>query len=176
MAEPIAIKQIKIGTENHDIDAKYWGGRESSDFDSLVSKVDEKLDKQIFDDNISIDETKFVIKDDKDNIGLILDETGLQVKDVTSIKDGIEHVLTQKANVEYVNNYVNEKIFVGTMEQYNVAYSNGLVAEGALVIITEVNVTPGGGSGSGSEGDNSGTTTTAKLGVAVLGQMKLGQE
>jgi hypothetical protein len=175
MAEPIAIKQIKIGTENHDIDAKYWGGRESSDFDSLVSKVDEKLDKQIFDDNISIDETKFVIKDDKDNIGLILDETGLQVKDVTSIKDGIEHVLTQKANVEYVNNYVNEKIFVGNMDQYNLAYSNGLVAEGALVIITEVNVTPGGGSGSGGEGDNSGTTTTAKLGVAVLGQMILGQ-
>jgi hypothetical protein len=167
MAEPIAIKQIKIGTENHDIDAKYWGGRESSDFDSLVSKVDEKLDKQIFNDNISIDEEtgKFVIKDGSDNIGLKLDETGLQVKDVTSIKDGIEHVLTQKANVEYVNNYVNEKIFVGTMEQYNVAYSNGLVAEGALVIITEVNVTPG---GSGS--------TTAKLGVAVLGQMKLGQE
>jgi hypothetical protein len=52
------------------------------------------------------------------------------------------------------------------MDQYNLAYSNGLVAEGALVIITEVNVTPGGGSG----------TTTAKLGVAVLGQMKLGQE
>lgn len=158
MADPIAIKQIKIGTENHDIDAKYWGGL-------TTSILDGKLDKQIFDDNISIDETKFVIKDDKDNIGLILDETGLQVKDVTSIKDGIEHVLTQKANVEYVNNYVNEKIFVGTMEQYNVAYSNGLVAEGALVIITEVNVTPGGGSG----------TTTAKLGVAVLGQMKLGQ-
>lgn len=166
MAEPIAIKQIKIGTENHDIDAKYWGGRESSDFDSLVSKVDEKLDKQIFNDNISIDEEtgKFVIKDGSDNIGLKLDETGLQVKDVTSIKDGIEHVLTQKANVEYVNNYVNEKIFVGTMEQYNLAYSNGLVAEGALVIITEVNVTPGSGSGG-----------TAKLGVAVLGQMILGQ-
>jgi hypothetical protein len=111
MAEPIAIKQIKIGTENHDIDAKYWGGMESSIVNDLASKT-----------------------------------------------------------------YVNEKIFVGTMEQYNVAYSNGLVAEGALVIITEVNVTPGGGSGSGSEGDNSGTTTTAKLGVAVLGQMKLGQE
>jgi ribulose 1,5-bisphosphate synthetase/thiazole synthase len=61
------------------------------------------------------------------------------------------------------------------MDQYNLAYSNGLVAEGALVIITEVNVTPGGGSGSGGEGDNSGTTT-AKLGFAVLGQMKLGQE
>jgi hypothetical protein len=100
MAEPIAIKQIKIGTENHDIDAKYWGGMESSIVNDLASKT-----------------------------------------------------------------YVNEKIFVGTMEQYNVAYSNGLVAEGALVIITEVNVTPG---GSG--------TTTAKLGVAVLGQMKLGQE
>ena len=170
MADPIAIKQIKIGTENHDIDAKYWGGL-------TTSILDEKLDKQIFDDNISLDETgEFVIKDDKDNIGLKLDETGLQVKDVTSVKDGIEHVLTQKANVEYVNSYVNEKIFVGTMEQYNVAYSNGLVAEGALVIITEVNVTPGGGSGSGGEGDNSGTTTTAKLGVAVLGQMKLGQE
>lgn len=174
MVDPIAIKQIRIGEHNHEINSKYWGDHESSEFNELASRVDGKLDKQIFDENISIDETKFVIKDDKDNIGLILDETGLQVKDVTSVKDGIEHVLTQKANVEYVNNYVNEKIFVGTMEQYKVAHSNGLVAEGALVIITEVNVTPG-GSGSGGEGDNSGTTTTAKLGVAVLGQMKLGQ-
>lgn len=111
MADPIAIKQIKIGTENHDIDSKYWGGMESSIVNDLASKT-----------------------------------------------------------------YVNEKIFVGTIEQYNVAYAAGLVSDGALVVITTETVKPGGGSGSGGEGDNSGTTTTAKLGVAVLGQMKLGQE
>lgn len=176
MADPIAIKQIKIGTENHDIDAKYWGGRESSDFDLLESKVDGKLDKQIFDDNISIDKNgEFVIKDDKDNIGLKLDATGLQVKDVTSIKDGMEHVLTQKANVDYVNDYVDKKIWYGTEAQYEVAKNDGDIVYGTLVIILNDNELGGNPGAGGSGGDNTGSSTTAKLGTAVLGQMKLGQ-
>lgn len=160
--QPIAIKQIKIGENSHEINSKYWGDRDSSAFDSLVSEVGEKLDKQIFDDNINIeDETgEFVIKDNKDNIGLKLDSMGLYVKDVTSVKDGVDHVLTKKADKEYVNNYINEKIFVGSLEQWEAAKDK--IADGALVVITEVNVT-------------TGVETTAKLGTAVLGKMILGQ-
>ena len=159
--QPIAIKQIKIGEDSHEINSKYWDGRDSSAFDSLVSEVGEKLDKQIFEDNINIDETgEFIIKDNKDNIGLKLDAAGLQVKDVTSVKDGVDHVLTKKADIEYVNNYINEKIFVGTLEQWEAVKDN--LSDGALVVITEINVTAGAGA-------------TAKLGTAVLGKMKLGQ-
>ena len=106
MAEQIAaIKQIAIGENKHDIDAKYWGGMESSIVNDLASK-----------------------------------------------------------------DYVNEKIFVGTMTEYETAYANNKIAVGALVVILDKE--QGGNTG----GDNAGSSTTAKLGVAVLGQMKLGQE
>jgi hypothetical protein len=103
MAE--TIKQIAIGENNHEIDAKYWGGMESSIVNDLASK-----------------------------------------------------------------DYVNEKIFVGTKTEYDVAYANNRIALGALVVILDDEL--GGNTG----GDNAGSSTTAKLGVAVLGQMKLGQE
>ena len=69
-------------------------------------------------------------------------------------------MLTKKADIEYVNNYINEKIFVGTLEQWEAVKDN--LSDGALVVITEINVTAGAGA-------------TAKLGTAVLGKMKLGQ-
>jgi hypothetical protein len=167
MAEPIAIKQIRIGEDNHEINSRYWGDHESSEFNLLASKVDEKLDKQIFEDNITIDETgEFVIADNNNNIGLKLDETGLQVKDVTSIKDGEKHVLSEKAD----RDYVDKKFFYGTWDEYNRAE----IEPGTFVIIVDENDLGGDSGGSGS-GDNSGIETTAKLGTAVLGKMILGQ-
>lgn len=50
-------------------------------------------------------------------------------------------------------------LFMGTKEQYDAAFAAGLIANGSLVIITDGN-----------------TETTAKLGLAKLGQMILGQE
>jgi hypothetical protein len=105
MAEQSTIKQISIGENEYEIDAKYWGGLETSMLDDLASK-----------------------------------------------------------------NYVNEKILVGTKTEYDVAYANNRIALGALVVILDDEL--GGNTG----GDNAGTSATSKLGVAVLGQMKLGQE
>jgi hypothetical protein len=105
MAEQSTIKQISIGENEYEIDAKYWGGMESSIVNDLASK-----------------------------------------------------------------DYVNEKIFVGTKSEYDIAYANNRIALGALVVILDEEL--GGNTG----GDNAGSSATAKLGVAVLGQMKLGQE
>jgi hypothetical protein len=105
MAEQSTIKQISIGENEYEIDAKYWGGMESSIVNDLASK-----------------------------------------------------------------DYVNEKIFVGTKSEYDIAYANNRIALGALVVILDEEL--GGNTG----GDNAGSGVTAKLGVAVLGQMKLGQE
>lgn len=45
MADQIAIKQIKIGENKHDIDAKYWGSVDSSYINELAEKtyVDKKI-------------------------------------------------------------------------------------------------------------------------------------
>ena len=165
MAEQnVAIKQIQLGDNLHDIDAKYWGGLETS-------ILDNKLDKSEFTEVFDVDsnDDEFIIKDNNGYVGLKLDSTGLSVKDVTSVKGGIQHVLSEKINKDYVD----EKIFVGTQKEYDMAYANNRIALGALVVILDEEL---GGNTGGSGGDNSGSSTTAKLGVAVLGQMKLGQE
>lgn len=109
MVEQSTIKQISIGENEYEIDAKYWGGLETSTLDDFTSK-------------------------------------------------------------DYVKDYVNEKIFVGTKSEYDTAYANNRIALGALVVILDEEL--GGNTG----GDNAESRATAKLGVAVLGQMKLGQE
>lgn len=111
MAEqPVTIKQIQIGENNHDIDAKYWGGVESSYINDLATQ-----------------------------------------------------------------DYVDKKIWYGTQSKYDEEKAN--IGIGTLVIILDENDLGGNPDGSGSGGgDVAGSSTTAKLGTAVLGQMKLGQE
>lgn len=58
--------------------------------------------------------------------------------------------------------YVDSFLFVGSMTEYEAAYAAGKIAVGAVVIITDA-------------GDLS-SSASAVLGVAVLGQMKLGQK
>ena len=161
MAEQSTIRQISIGENEYEIDAKYWGGLETS-------ILDNKLDKSEFTEVIDVDANndEFIIKDNNGNVGLRLDSTGLYAKDVTSVKGGVQHVLSEKIN----KNYVDEKIFVGTQIEYDIAYANNRIALGALVVILDEEL------GEKIGGDNSGSRKTAKLGVAVLGQMKLGQE
>jgi hypothetical protein len=153
MAEQSTIKQISIGEKEYEIDAKYWGGLETS-------ILDDKLDKSEFTEVIDVDANndEFIIKDNNGYVGLKLDSDGLYVKDVTSVKGGVQHVLSEKIN----KNYVDEKIFVGTQTEYDIAYANNRIALGALVIILDEEL--------------GGASATAKLGVAVLGKMKLGQE
>lgn len=54
--------------------------------------------------------------------------------------------------------YVDGKIFIGTMSEYEDSYNAGNISVGSLVIIIE---------------ENGDSITTSKLGEAVLGQMKL---
>ena len=86
-----------------------------------------------------------------DTIKKILDEEGLKT--------------FWELNKTYINDYVNSKLFVGTMAEYAVAESSGKINVGALVILTDA---------SGSLPPTSGGTS-AKLGTAVLGKMILGQ-
>lgn len=58
--------------------------------------------------------------------------------------------------------YVDEKVFIGTLAEYQEAYAAGKIAVGALVIIME-------------EGEDA-NDTIALLGTAVLGKMILGQK
>jgi hypothetical protein len=61
-------------------------------------------------------------------------------------------------------------IFIGTTAEYNAADANGEIAVGSIVIITDDESSSGGGSGGTTDTDS----TSAVLGVAVLGQMILG--
>lgn len=72
-------------------------------------------------------------------------------------------------NKQYIEEYLASRLFVGTIADYE-ADKDKLV-EGALVILTDAT---GGGAPSNPDLPNTGGTT-AKLGTAVLGQMKLGQ-
>ena len=66
--------------------------------------------------------------------------------------------------------FINGKIFVGTYEEYQTAYANGDIKIGCLVCITDDQTGSSGGSSGGSSDTSS---TSAILGVAVLGQMVL---
>lgn len=56
----------------------------------------------------------------------------------------------------------DEKIFIGTQEEYDIANSNGSIKPGSLVIILKQ--------------DELNSLVTAVLGTALLGKMKLGQK
>ena len=88
---------------------------------------------------------------------------------------GFDSLVTYDALIKA---FVNGKIFVGTKDAYEEANSNGEIAIGALVILTddEISSGSGGGSSSGGSGGNTDETisTTSVLGEAVLGYMILG--
>lgn len=65
---------------------------------------------------------------------------------------------------QFIANYFDGRVFIGTTEEYQTAYDNGEIAIGTLVFLTDDD------SGGGSSSDS----TTAVLGKAVLGQMILG--
>lgn len=60
-----------------------------------------------------------------------------------------------------LNHTINSKVFVGTRTEYDIAYAEGSVDTGALVIILD-------------ENEMETSTITALLGTAVLGKMLLG--
>lgn len=60
-----------------------------------------------------------------------------------------------------LNHTINSRVFVGTRTEYDIAYAEGSVGTGALVIILD-------------ENEMETSTVTALLGTAVLGKMLLG--
>ena len=63
---------------------------------------------------------RFVITDASGNYGLVLDSTGLQVQDVTAVVSGTTHVLSSKADKDYVDD-VDERLATieGLLEEDN---------------------------------------------------------
>jgi hypothetical protein len=70
-----------------------------------------------------------------------------------------EEFTTLQENIDKVDN----KLFVGTQEEYDAAYAEGKVAVGALVIILDEDI-------------NEDTATVSVLGQGVLGTLVLGKE
>lgn len=60
-----------------------------------------------------------------------------------------------------LNHAITNKVFVGTEEEYEIAYAAGSISTGALVIILDSN-------------EIETSTVTSLLGTAILGQMILG--
>lgn len=75
-----------------------------------------------------------------------------------------------------IKEFINNKIFIGTYEQYQTANANNEIPINALVIITDDNNSGSGGSGGSgdSSGDNTSTSTSSKLGEGALDYMILG--
>ena len=129
----------------------YFGNRKYGDVNvSQLSEIENILER--IGELAQEIEGKQNIIDDIDNIreGASLGSTALQ-----TIPD--EYVTENE-----LNDTVNSKVFIGTMAEYQEAYSNGKIAEGALVIILE-------------DGEDA-KDTIALLGTAVLGKLILGQK
>jgi hypothetical protein len=91
-------------------------------------------------------------------------ETELEGKGYLTEHQNISHL----AEKTYVDEKITEtvqhcdsKFFIGTQEEYDIAYAEGKIAVGALVIILDENEANGG--------------TTAMLGKAIIGTLLLGR-
>lgn len=82
---------------------------------------------------------------------------------------GEESVATQ------ITTAFDDRLFVGTLEQYNIANSQGLIKIGAIVILTDPEEDNKDDDNNNVEDDTENSNdTTSVLGLAVLGKMILG--
>ena len=68
----------------------------------------------------------------------------------------------------FIKSFINSRIFIGTMDEYNLANQNGDIPINTLVIITDDSTSSGGSGGTNS------SSTSSLLGTGVLGYMNLG--
>lgn len=73
--------------------------------------------------------------------------------------------ISNLAEKPYVDEVIQSRVFIGIKSEYDIAYSEGRIGMGALVIILD-----------GSETEEGGSTISALLGTAILGQMLLGNK
>lgn len=67
---------------------------------------------------------------------------------------------------DLIKEFINGQFFIGTYEEYEIAYANNKIPINALVIITDEKID--------IEDKPDIPSTTAVLGYAILGQMVLG--
>ena len=75
-----------------------------------------------------------------------------------------------------IKEFIDNKVFIGTKEEYETAYANGNIKIGTFVIITDDDINNSGGNsgGSGDSGEENEGKTSSKLGEGVLGYLILG--
>lgn len=119
------------------------------------------------------EDTTLYITDSKGNIVAIIDEEG--IKSINFQEKGINLKDKYLTQADAASTYVTKEEasndtghFVGTYDEYIAANKSGLIAVGTVVLITD--------DVEGEDGDEVSSTTTAKLGTAILGTMILGQE
>lgn len=95
----------------------------------------------------------------------VTDEGKVTTDALTSLDERLDVVEEEYATEEFVQ----QRFFVGTIEEYNTAWANGEIAVGALVIILDDELNEDNG-----ENDNNSDATSSILGKGVLGQMVLG--
>ena len=80
------------------------------------------------------------------------------------IKNSDEEITEFKDNKYYQKqlNDIASRVFIGTQEEYDIAYAEGKVAVGALVVILD-------------ENETNSDATTAMLGKAIIGTLLLGK-
>ena len=80
------------------------------------------------------------------------------------IKNSDEEITEFKDNKYYQKQLseISARVFIGTQEEYDIAYAEGKVAVGALVIILD-------------ENETNSDATTAMLGKAIIGTLLLGR-
>ena len=125
----------------------------------LSTLLSNKLDSTTEDGDLTITDTtgNIVLKVDNDGLSVTDVKVGKNLDSVTShVNNADIHVTKEEKEIW------NTRIFIGTQEEYEAAYKEGKILAGTIVIIEENTATGG--------------ATTAKLGVAVLGQMILGKE
>lgn len=124
-----------------------------------------------------LDEAIVFIEDTREiwNHGTYFDGNAVDLSDVEkSIQDILDNIPTKVSDLENDSNYITEtklsdtfdsKLFIGTLEEYNILNSENKIKAGALVIILDQ-----------EELENNSSATTSILGTAVIGKMILGNK
>lgn len=73
-----------------------------------------------------------------------------------------ENEIIEFGDKKFVESSVNSRMFIGTQEEYDIAYAEGKVAVGALVVILD-------------ENETNSDAATAMLGKAIIGTLLLGR-
>ena len=138
-------------------------------------------EKSLFEEKLNsgevLDEAIVFIEDTREiwNHGTYFDGNAVDLSNVEkSIQDILDNIPTKVSDLENDSNYITEtklsdtfdsKLFIGTLEEYNILNSENKIKVGALVIILDQ-----------EELENNSSATTSILGTAVIGKMILGNK